>query len=155
MKAPAPLYDTEQRFMLGAMTLCVLVLLAAPTLDLMFGRDTWSYRLTIATAYPRVIPMGFVAAVGLLTPLLYCIRKRWAMRLACLGGSIGSFACFGMAYLGRTMEVGATITWYLNGFSFYFVAAGVVSLIYAAAIAVLLNSQMLHALTTGEPIQGG
>lgn len=152
MKAPAPLaYDTEQRFLLVVMTLCVLALLGVPTFDLMLIRESWSYRLSVTTEYPRLIPIGFTVAVGLLVPVLYCVRKRWALRLACLGGCMGSFSSYGMAYVGRNMDVGALLTSFLNWFAFYFVIAGSCSLVYAAAIAILLNSHMLQVLNGEVP----
>lgn len=149
----APTYDVEQRFLLSVMTLCVLVLLGAPALDLVFGLDTWSYRLTLTTSFPRIIGLCYGTTIGLILPVTYCIRQRWAMRLACLGACLGSFTCYGMAYLSRNMDIGNVITQFLSGFSFYYLVAGTVSLVYAGTLAILLNAQMMFSLVTGLPVE--
>ena len=154
MVDPTPIYDAEQRLLISAVTLCVLVLLGAPMVDLMFMRDTWSFRLSITTEYPRLIALAFVVATGTTVPMLYWPRHRWAMRLACFGGCVGAFASYGMAFMGRNIvDIGLMVLPWLSGFSCYFVLTGTISLGFAATLAVILNTQMLRALTNAAIVE--
>jgi len=141
-----PSYDTEQRFLLSVVSICVLVLLAAPTLAIMFASESWSYKVARLTAYPRLVAFGFMAAWCLIAPLMFCLKSIFFMRLACLGAAMGAFASLGMAYLSRDIDLGFEVWKFQNAYSFYYTLVGAACLIFAAAIAVLLNSRMLYEL---------
>jgi len=138
-----PKFDVEQRFLLAVVSLCVLILLLAPTIAISISPESWSYRIARITAYPRLVAFGFLGSVCLMTPLAFCIHNLTFMRSACFGGCTGAFASFGMSYISRDVDLGFQVWKFQNAYSFYYTIVGAACLVFAAAIAVLLNMDML------------